>query len=192
MERSTETSVIFAIDRVQLSSIQRASIVEAKVTELFKLLWEPLLRYLIGIVGNHAEAEELAQEAFLALYNALRRGDAIRNCRAWVFRVAHNLAINSQEKRSHTEQVHPVVWERIPAKSIDPSENAEERILVKERQSKVEAVLVFLSQQERRCLALRAEGLRFREIAEVLGLSTSTVETFIERGIRKIMKKLYD
>lgn len=190
MEQNTEAVAVFTIDRVQLRSIQRSSTVEAKVTELFKLLREPLLRYLIGIVGCHAEAEELAQETFLALYNCLRKAEAIGNCRAWLFRVAHNLAINSQKKRSHTEQLYPVEWERMRRESADPNENPEQRILVKEQQLKVEAALTTLSQQERRCLALRAEGLRFREIADVLSLRTSTVETFIERSIRKIMKEI--
>lgn len=160
------------------------------MTELFKLLREPLLRYLIGIVGSHAEAEELAQDTFLSLYSALRKGQPIRNCRAWIFRVAHNLAINWQEKQGHKAQL--LNCERIRTESVDPNDNAEQRILLKERQMRVEAALGALSQQQRRCLALRAEGLRFREIAVVLGLRLSTVETFIDRSIQKIMKEIHD
>ena len=49
-----------------------------------------------------------------------------------------------------------------------------------------------LSPQERHCLDLRSEGLCFREIAEVLSIRISTVETFLDRGIRKIAKEIND
>ncbi|MCI0628836.1 MAG: RNA polymerase sigma factor, partial [Acidobacteria bacterium] len=176
----------------QLRTIHRSSALEAEITELFKLLWAPLVRYLVGIVGSHAEAEELAQEAFLALYSCLRKGKAIGNCRAWVFRVAHNMAINLQQRKgTHGSQSHPVDWDSIRKESADPNENAEQRIILRERQAKVQAALKTLSPQERQCLGLRAEGLRFREIAEILSLRIPTVETFIDRSIRKVMKAIY-
>jgi RNA polymerase sigma-70 factor (ECF subfamily) len=54
----------------------------------------------------------------------------------------------------------------------------------------METALSLLSVQERRCLELRAEGLRYREIAEALSIGSSTVETFLARAIRKIVKQL--
>ena len=48
--------------------------------------------------------------------------------------------------------------------------------------------LHWLSAQERQCLLLRAEGLRYREIGEILGVGTSTVGEFLQRALRKLMK----
>ncbi|HHN72840.1 MAG TPA: LuxR family transcriptional regulator, partial [Thermopetrobacter sp.] len=46
------------------------------------------------------------------------------------------------------------------------------------------------SPQERRCVDLRSEGLRYREIAEILGVSLSTVQTFLTRALQKLMKEV--
>jgi len=68
--------------------------------------------------------------------------------------------------------------------------NAEEQMLLDERGQRVTAALGLLTVQERQCIELRAEGLRYREIAETLGLQISTVSTFVFRAVRKIARHL--
>src|SRR5947207_14481220 len=76
---------------------------EEKVSQLFELLREPLYHYLLVIFRSPAEAEDIAQESFLQLYKHLQGGQQIDTERFWIFRVAHNLAINRQKSEGISE-----------------------------------------------------------------------------------------
>jgi len=73
-------------------------------------LWrEELTGWLLKRLGRHAVAEDLAQESLVRLWQALERGEAIRNRRAWLYRVAGNLAVDHARRRlpllAHAEGV---------------------------------------------------------------------------------------
>src|SRR4029453_4565162 len=99
------------------------------------------------------------------------------NPKAWLFRAVHNLAIDSVRGSRHTQSCEESEdsenWEAV----ADPAPLPEERLAQVEKQEKVRALLSGLSPQERRCMELRTEGLTYREIAEVLGVRITTVET---------------
>jgi RNA polymerase sigma-70 factor (ECF subfamily) len=65
----------------------------------------------------------------------------------------------------------------------------EQAVLEKERFRILRKAIALLTETERQCLLLRAGGLRYREIAEVLGISTSTVGDTVERATRKLAEK---
>ncbi len=106
--------------------------------------------------------------------------------RSWVFRVAHNLAINQQKGRQRLETLDARAWERLCELRLDPAPNPEQRLLRVEKFERLHAAIARLSPQERQCLHLRAEGLRYREIAEILGLSTATVAKSLYRAINQL------
>jgi len=58
----------------------------------------------------------------------------------------------------------------------------------RQRRSRVEQAIGSLSRQQRQCLFLRAEGLRYREIAEAIGISSSSVSEFLKRAVAKLRK----
>jgi len=93
------------IDTRVLGLMQRTVTLEEKVGELFELLRDPIYLYLMAMLGNPAEAEDVTQETFLRLYRALHRGQSITNVRFFLFRVAHNLAFDLREKTQHREYV---------------------------------------------------------------------------------------
>ena len=62
---------------------------EEQVGEVFDLLRDPIHRYLCRMMGRRPEAEDLTQEAFLRLYDCLRRGQESIQVRPWLYRVAH-------------------------------------------------------------------------------------------------------
>src|SRR5579875_1830209 len=74
------------------------SAVEDEVVALFDEYREPLLRYLTTFGVCAADAEELLQDVFLALFLHLRGGKSRANLRGWLFRVAHNLALKRRER----------------------------------------------------------------------------------------------
>lgn len=137
-----------------------------EVTALFDELRFPLLRYLLCLGLSMQSGEDIIQEAFLALFLHLKSGKPRHNLRGWVFRVGHNLALKQRRRETApgTAPDHP-----------DPSPNPEDRVAVGQQRRRVLAVLQALPRQDQSCLALRAEGLRYREIAEVLGISLGAV-----------------
>jgi hypothetical protein len=85
------------------------SALRQKVTQVFELLRDPVYRYLFRVLDNRDEAEDLTQEVFLRLYAHLQKGNPVANVRAWVFRVAHNLAIDQQRKKGRLEPLESSV-----------------------------------------------------------------------------------
>jgi len=74
-----------------------------------------------------------------------------------------------------------------PAAALpDPAENPEERLLSSQRRQRLQALLQALPEQDQWCLALRAEGLRYREIAEVLDMSPAWVSASLSRSLARL------
>ncbi|MGE0131712.1 MAG: RNA polymerase sigma factor [Blastocatellales bacterium] len=179
-----------SFEQAWLRPAQGFSRLEEQLTELFDLLQAPLCGYLIKLLGSPAEAEDVTQEAFLRLYSHLQCGKPVPNARAWLFRVAHNLAVDRQRNEHRAEPLSADGWRQLGEQMADPAPQPEETALEREKMARMQAALARLSPQERHCLYLRMEGLRYREIAEVLGVQTPTVVTFLTRGIKKLTKDL--
>jgi RNA polymerase sigma-70 factor (ECF subfamily) len=162
---------------------------EQKITELFGTLRDPVHRYITRILGDPAEAEEITQETFLRLYSWLYSGKSLDNVRSWVFRVAHNLAMERRRSTRFTSFLDSSSWEELCRKRGDHTPTPEERFLNEEKLERVHNALGRLSPQERQCMDLRAEGFRYREIAEILGIATSSVGEFLARAIRKLKRE---
>ena len=105
--------------------------------------------------------------------------------RAWIFRVAHNLAIDQQRKSRQLEPVDASV--QTEAWDLTPS--ADQEILIQERHKRLRQALVSLSSQERHCLELRAEGLSYREIADIFKMRLPTLVKYFGRIMRKLVKE---
>lgn len=162
---------------------------EQQVAQLFEMLRMPVFQYLMAVFGNAAEAEDLTQDAFLQLYKALRQGQTIRNVRFWVFRVAHNLAINH---RKHNQFIAPLdanSWEEIERLLPDTGLNPEQNVLQREKFERLYNGLKKLSIQERQALHLRAEGFKYKEIGEIMNVATPTVGEYLQRGIKKLTEQ---
>ena len=156
-----------------------------EATTLYRELRKPLLRYLICLGLTSDEAQDVVQDAFLSLQQHLASGRPQDNIRSWVFRVAHNQA------RNHQNSYHRRFGEPLEAgiESVAQDPTPERIVLEKERFRRLAKEMRLLTDSERQCLLLRAEGLRYREIGEVLELSTSTVGDTVERAIRKLAEK---
>jgi len=171
-----------------VSLMQENETLEQKVTRIFQSLRLPVYYYLMASFGDAATADDLTQEVFLRLYAHLHRGRPVENARLWVFRVAHNLAFDERQRHQRLVWLDELTWNEVCASLPDPALNPEQRALQRERLERLHEALQWLSSQERQCLLLRAEGLRYREIGEILGVGTSTVGEFLQRALRKLMK----
>jgi RNA polymerase sigma-70 factor (ECF subfamily) len=157
---------------------------EPLLVQLFDQLRSPLLRYLLSLGISLEDAEEVIQEAFLALFAHLRSGKSRRNLRGWIFRVAHNIGLKRRLAARRHASSSPI--DEVAANWIDPEKNPEEQLLSNQRQQRLEGILRALPDRDRWCLALRAEGLRYREIAEILDISLGSVAASVARSLGRL------
>jgi RNA polymerase sigma-70 factor, ECF subfamily len=160
---------------------RRGSALEEEVVGLFDSLRMPLLRYLASLGLSVADGEEIVQEVFLSLFQHLRKGGGRVNLRGWIFRVAHNLGL---KRRTRGVRSSSVTWEWLS----DPAPGPEEQFFNGEISRRVQAVVQALAEQDRRCLMLRAEGLRYREIAHTLAMSLGAVSISLARSLARIAR----
>jgi RNA polymerase sigma-70 factor, ECF subfamily len=158
---------------------------EHEIIGLFDLLRVPLLRYAISLGLSVHDGEDIIQEVFLALFHHLKAGRPQSHLRGWVFRVTHNLALKRRAKnQSRCRQGEGDCW--FPDDYSDPSPGPEEQFLFSERQAKLLAAVHTLPERDQWCLRLRAEGLRYREISGVLGLSLGSVSNSLARSLARL------
>jgi RNA polymerase sigma-70 factor, ECF subfamily len=143
-----------------------------------------LERYL-RLAGVEAEScRDIVQEAFLKLYeHLLAHGDATY-LRAWLYRVSHNLALNGRQA-AHARKTEPL------SEAVDPVASAaspEKTVLERELDASLRHAMDELTPNQRRCLILRAQGFKYREIGEILQLSTSAVAETVQRAVGVLRK----
>jgi RNA polymerase sigma-70 factor, ECF subfamily len=157
-----------------------------EITTLFDELRDRLLRYMICCGLSLADGEEIVQEAFLLLFRHLQQGRSRRNLRGWLFRVTHNLGLK-RRLRNGKHRDWPVLdmADEFPA-HVDRAPSPEEHAAFFQRQLRLLAALRALPEQDQQCLRLRAEGLRYREIAEILGISLGGVSASLARSLTRL------
>jgi RNA polymerase sigma-70 factor, ECF subfamily len=165
--------------------LSRFAISDREATTLFRELRQPLLRYLVCLGLSADEAQDVVQDAFLSLHRHLSAGGSQENMRGWLFRVAHNQARNRQT--SYDRRFGAPLDQEMDALP-DPA-TPEQAVLEKEKFRQLGKAIRSLANSERECLLLRASGLRYREIGEVLGIATSTVADTVDRAVKKLAEK---
>jgi RNA polymerase sigma-70 factor (ECF subfamily) len=158
---------------------------EQEILKLFDSLRVQLLRYAVSFGLPVHDGEDIIQEVFLALFHHLQKGRPRDNLRGWVFRVTHNLAL----KRRMANQSRSTVLNNesyLPEQYFADAPNPEELAIFGERQAQLLVIYRALPENDRRCLQLRAEGLTYREISQVVGVSLGTVATLVGRSLRRL------
>ena len=155
---------------------------EAEIVGLFRRMRNPLLRYILTFGITAHDGEEIVQEAFLALFKHLERGKSRANLPGWVFRVCHNMALKHLERVRRKAIDGEFDWVE---RHADSALNPEEQFAATQRWTKLQAVLRVLPEQDRYCICLRAEGLRYREIAGILGMSLGAVSISLTRSLAR-------
>jgi RNA polymerase sigma-70 factor, ECF subfamily len=161
--------------------------IEQEVIGLFEQYRNALLRYAISFGVPAADGEEIVQEVFLQLFRHLQRGRSRQNLRGWIFCVAHHLTLN----RRYANQRMPVASEEqagIAARRADPGPNPEDACGEAQRRQQLRAVVRALPDVDQACLRMRAEGLRYREIARALGISLGSVSMSLARSLGKLTR----
>jgi RNA polymerase sigma-70 factor (ECF subfamily) len=162
----------------------KPSSVEEEVVDLFDQFRDCLLRYALSFGLSVADGEEIVQEVFLHLFQHLQKGKPQQNLRAWMFRVTHNLALKQRAKSRQNAPNKMGPYESVL--QIDPAPTPEAQLAGSQREQRLQAALKALPEQDQRCLYLRAEGLRYREIAEALDMSLGAVSISLGRSLARL------
>jgi RNA polymerase sigma-70 factor (ECF subfamily) len=166
----------------QADRLSKPSALEEEVVDLFDQFRDRLIRYALSFGLSIEDGEEIVQEVFLALFQHLQQGKPRQNLRGWVFRVTHNLALRQREQSRR----NPLIGPYEGALPVDPAPGPEDQLASSEREERLQKALRALPEQDQRCLYLRAEGLRYREIAEALGMSLGSVSMSLERSLARL------
>ena len=150
-----------------------------------------LIARLLGDGWDRSLAEDLAQETFVKAYLKLSAFDSSRRLSSWLFRIAHNTAIDAMRRArvrspaAGREASDAAVLEQAPAPRLpDPLETqALGRAL--------ETALAGLRPEYRAAIALRyEEGLSFEEVAHVLNVPESTARSYVHRARKQLAEQL--
>jgi RNA polymerase sigma-70 factor (ECF subfamily) len=164
---------------------------DERVRQYFDEMREPICGYVTATFGGErSQAEEITQDAFLQLYRYLSGGHVIHDVRAWTFRVAHNMAVNRIKAQQFIAPMSADEWDELQRSVSSGELNPEQTLLQTEKLERLHFAIGKLTLVERECLNLRTEGFRYREIGEILDITTRRVSKIIYRVIDKLAKEL--
>jgi RNA polymerase sigma-70 factor, ECF subfamily len=155
------------------------------VMELYDAYSPQLYKYIRGLGIARAEAEDTVQEVFLRLATHLIDGGDCRNLRAWVFQVAHNLSMDVHREVRRDQTAAGDLGGMVAERS-DPDSDPEAIYLQKETMQRVGAALTELTPKQRDGVLMRAQGLRYLEIASVLKVSESRAIYLVKRALMRL------
>lgn len=176
------------VEPVDAISLDRLSAEDA-VLEHYDREQVPLRRYLLFLGVDDATAQEIVQESFLRLFRHLGESGDRGNLRGWLYRVAHNLARNEQSasRERKCDSLDAALANALPG---DSGDSPEASVLHREKADRLREAIQALSKSQRDCLILRAQGMKYREIASVLDLAVSSVAENVQRGLGKLRELL--
>jgi RNA polymerase sigma-70 factor, ECF subfamily len=161
-----------------------------KFQHLFQLLYdqhyESCYRFLAMTGSSPDDALELLQEGFLRLYESLQNGVILESPRNWLFRVLKRLRVDEFRRTSRVSS-----YAEFPEHLFERSEkslNPETHLLNRERAERLRGAVGQLTATQYQYLLLRAEGLKFREIADLHGVAAASVFETCGRALKRLGK----
>jgi RNA polymerase sigma-70 factor, ECF subfamily len=177
-------------DIAKLSDEEIVKIVREKDQELYSEIIRrfeaKLARYLRRFIVDSDETQDVLQEVFIKTFRNLYGFDLKRKFSSWIYRIAHNEALNHLKKNGRTislsEQEYKIVDEKLDLKKEMETEADH---------TQINNTLDKLKEKYREPLILYFfEDKSYEEIGDILHLPTSTVGTLIARGKKQLRKKL--
>lgn len=162
---------------------------EAAYRELVTRYATPAVNFIFRIVRDRALAEDLAQEGFLRVYQRLNTFDPQRKFSSWFFQVLRNITIDYlRVNRLPTSSLDELAEEGVQGAAVDRDSRSPEQLAGQsELATAMTAALSRLRPEYREVVVLRyQEGLTQPEIAEILGLPSGTVKTYLHRARKEL------
>jgi len=167
--------------------------VEGSFEELVRRYQRPISAYVYRMVGNYESALDLTQEIFIKVYSSLRRYREEFKFSTWIYKIAHNSAVDHLRRNATREQSlvmgHDGDQFDLPVESshLTPEQESER----KERRGEIESVVRALPANYRELIILRhSQDLSYEEIVDVTGLPLGTVKNRLFRA-REMMRQQF-
>jgi RNA polymerase sigma-70 factor (ECF subfamily) len=165
--------------------------------ELVAKYRQPVANLIFRMVGDAAETEDLAQNAFIQAYKSAHRYRVEAKFSTWLFTIARNLCLNELRRRSrhpaepldapHPEHEDEPLRQYADVRQSGPGHAA----LHGELHAKIHEALQALPENQRLAIALcREDELSYEDIAEVLGCSLTATKSLIHRGRETLKRRL--
>jgi RNA polymerase sigma-70 factor (ECF subfamily) len=171
----------------EIAETARAESDSLRFEALFLEHWASVYRVLRRLVGDPAEAEDLALEAFLRLYRHSQKQPEVENPGGWLYQVATRLGLNSIRDRKRREQYE------LNAGRYALEEKAElspaEILAQEEERRQARLVLARMNERQAQLLILRFSGLSYKEIASALNLAPASIGPLLVRAEREFEKQ---
>ena len=160
---------------------------EAALAELYSLYFPRVYRYILARVGNPYDAEDLTEEVFLRVLDAIGRFQwREAPFSAWLFRIAHNAVISQRRKEGARGRTSPLS-EALPVDSQGPEEMVANRLVLNEVMKAADT----LPEAQRRVIGYRfAAGLTVAETARAMGKGEGNVKVIQHKAIAKLREML--
>ncbi len=167
--------------------------------ESFELLLRryrgPMVSYFSRMVRDRALAEDLAQDVFLRVYQARHRYKAEARFTTWLYRIATNLALNAIRDRkgvAGSNQTADVDADFEVSMLRDPKPSAEQCLIGSDRERLIRQAVEALPESQRAAVILhKYQGVDYRQIAKVLGVSVSAVKSLLFRAYESLRERLH-
>jgi RNA polymerase sigma-70 factor (ECF subfamily) len=172
---------------------------ESAFRELIRRYQRPIFSIIYRMVRDRELAEDLAQETFIKVLNAIDSYRPEHKFSSWIFKIANNAAIDHLRRReletlSLEGAPDALTAERQEATALqvrDRTESPLDELEARELGSQIEQAIAGLRPEYRSCIMLRhVEGRAYEEIAEILGLPLGTVKTYIHRARAELRSQL--
>ena len=167
--------------------------IEGSFEELVRRYQRPISAYVYRMVGDYESALDLTQEIFIKVYGSLRRYRSEFKFSTWIYKIAHNAAVDHLRRNSTREQslLNTSDGEQyeLPIESgrLSPEQESERE----ERRSEIESIVRALPANYRELIILRhSQDLSYEEIVEVTGLPLGTVKNRLFRA-RELMRQQF-
>lgn len=152
--------------------------------QLFDLYYKTLSIYIVQFTNNMEDAEDIAQSTFVKLWEKRNKINITTSLKSYLFRSAYNSYMDQIRKEKRKDLMIAELKYQALTATIDEDSSKEE-----ERVNKIKEVVNDLPDKCKEILLLsKSEGLKYKEIAERLGISIKTVESQIRIAFQKIRK----
>jgi RNA polymerase sigma-70 factor (ECF subfamily) len=168
------------------------SAIRGRLANIYQTHREEVYRFVAGQGLPPSAAQDVTQDVFLKLYYALKDGSDIALEQAWLYKVAARSAIDYWRRARRVLWIEfdadPTLPESIPSEEAAP----DSRIATAQRLRRVSEEMRSLPKEQRLCIHLRSQGLRYREIAELLGVGVSTAANWLNAAVDRLRRAAHE
>jgi RNA polymerase sigma-70 factor (ECF subfamily) len=171
-------------EELEIARLETGADLEEQILGFYREYRPRLYRYLRSLEIPRDLADEIVQETFLRLTDQLLSKQDIQTLEGWLIRVAHNLAINACKENNREVAFLPArkSW----TERADPAHNPEQAYLEKERMARMKTALESLDSRQRHCFLMRAQGFRYQDIGQALGISSQRACVLVKKAALRL------